>query len=263
MFISIGGPRTPSFSRSSSWRMIQTGQRRRRRYAGAVQSAGMSRQPMRFPRSTGASVAERGTLPLIHGRPLTVAGSDATGSSPAALTNVHSFATLGPAHPALRQCSRLATVASLSLSLGDALRPLGLAGKSAEGDLAVELTSVQSHVTLETVSHVSAPQYRAVNARRPKSQGPALRHSSSVATHVEPCSPVAFTTATTFAILLALVHPALSLSTDTAHVASLLFSFLAQRRPRHVVILVARLLVVAATLVPSAATEVPARLVCR
>jgi len=243
--------------------MIQTGQRRRRRYAGAVQSAGMSRQPMQFPRSTGATVVERETLHSTPGRPLTVVGSDATGSSLAALTNAHSSATLGPAPPALRQCSRLVTVASLSQSPRDALRQLGLAARSVEGDLAVEHTSVQPFVTLGTVRHVSAPLCRPANARRPKNQGPALHHSSSVVTHVELCYPAASTTAITFATPLVLAHPALSLWTDTAHVASLLFNSLAQRRPQHVVILVARLLVVAATLAPSAATEDPARLVCR
>ena len=211
MIILTGGPRTLFFSKSSSWRMIQTGQRRRRRYAGVALSAGMSCRPTRFPRNIGATVAEKETLPSTPGRPLIVVGSDATASSPAALTNVPSSAILGPAPPVLRQCSRLVTVASLSPLPSDAQQQPGLVDRSVEGDLAVERTFVQPYVTLETVHHVSALLCRAANARRAKSQGPALHHNSSVATHVEPCCPVASITVTTFATLLALVRLALSL----------------------------------------------------
>ena len=243
--------------------MIQPGQRRRRKYVGAALNAGMNRLPTRFPRSTGATVAERGILPLTPGRRLTVAGSDATGSSRAALTNAPFSATLGPAHLALRQCSRLATVASRFLSPNDAPQQPGLAGRSVEGDLAVELTSVRSLVTLEIVLRVNALPSRAANARKQKSRGPVRRHSSSVVTRVELSSPAASTTVTTFVTLLDLAHPAPSPWTDTAHVANLWCSFLARRQPRHVAILVARLLAVAATLALSAATEDPVRHVYR
>merc|ERR1719234_2405082 len=223
----------------------------------------MSPLPMRFPRSTDASVVGKGTLPLTHGRPLTAVVSDATASFQAALTNAPSSATLGPAPPAPRQCSRLAIVVSRLQSPDDARGEPGLADRSVEADLAVEHTSALPLATLETVHHVSAPPSRAANVRRRKSQGLALRHSSSVATPAEPCSPVASTTATTFATRLALAHPAPCLLTDTAPVASLWSSFLAQRQHRRVVTLVARFLVVAATLALSAATEDPAPRVYR
>ena len=218
---------------------------------------------MQFPRSTDATVAERGTLPLTHGRPLTVVGSDATGSFQAALTNAPSSATLGPAPPALRQCSRLATVVSPLQSPDDAPLQPGLAGRSVEADLVVELTIVLPLVTLETVHHVSGPLSRVANVGRPKSQDHALLHSLNVATLAVPCSPVDSTIATTFATRLALVHPVPCPWTDTVPVASLWSSFLAQRQHRRVATLVARLLVVAATLVLSAATEDPARRVFR
>ena len=218
---------------------------------------------MRFLGSTDAIVAEKGTLPLTHGRPLTVVESDATGSLQAALTNAPSSATLGPAPPALRQCSRLATVASPLQSPDDVRLQPGLVGRSVEADLAVELTSALPLVTLETVHHVSGLLSRAANVRRPKSQGRALLHSLSVATPAVPCSPVDSTIATTFATRLALVHPVPCPWTDTVPVASLWSSFLAQKQHRRVATLVARLLVVAATLVLSAATEDPARRVCR
>merc|ERR1719234_3070073 len=243
--------------------MIQTGLRRRRRYVGAVQSVGMSRLPMRFQRSTDASVAERGTLPLTHGRPLTAVVNDATASFPAALTNAPSSATLGPAPPAPRQCSRLAIVVSRLQSPDDAQQQPGLVGRSVEADLAVEHTSALPLATLETVHHASAPPSRAANVKRRKSQGRALLHSSSVATPVELCSPVDSTTATTSATHLALAHPVPCRLTDTVPVASLWCSFLAQRQHRRVATLVARLLVVAATLALSAATEDPAPRVYR
>ena len=218
---------------------------------------------MRFLGSTDAIVAEKGTLPLTHGRPLTVVVSDATGSFQAALTNAPSSATLGPAPPALRQCSRLATVGSRPQSPDDAPGQPGLAGRSVEADLAVELTSALPLVTLETVHHASGLLSRAANVKRRKSQDLALLHSLNVATLAVPCSPVDSTIVTTFATHPDLVHPAPCLWTDTVPVASLWSSFLAQRQHRRVATLVARPLVVAATLALSAATEDPAPRVCR
>ena len=219
--ISTGGRRIQFFSKSSNWRATQTEQKRRRRSAGAAPSAGTSLPPSLFLKSTDATVAGKETLPSIPGRLLTVAGSDVIVNYLAALTNALSSAILDLAHLVLRQCNRLATVASLLLSPGDARRQPGLAVRSVEEGLVVAHTFALPLVTQENVPRVSEPPSRAVNARRRKNQDNAPHLSLSVVTLVELFFPVAFTIVTTFATLQALAHPVLFLWTDTVHVASL------------------------------------------